>query len=212
MTATTTEPTTHTLEAPGRHAHLRRPAQRQPRTEPVLLLIGSPMGAARLRHARRPLHRPHGRHLRPARRRAQREGRPCQPVDARAARRRPASDHRGARCGPGRPVRQQRRRGERPGARRNGIRSRSGRSWRTSRRSLRVLPDREHALAAARDVHETYMRSWLGRRDGALHRAWSATRARSRPTGPTSRRRIRRCSGCRPRTTARGPTCCSART
>ena len=45
MTTTMTEPTTHTLEAPG--AVLTYDVRRNDAsTEPVLLLIGSPMGAA----------------------------------------------------------------------------------------------------------------------------------------------------------------------
>ncbi len=110
---TMTEPTTRTLEVPG--AVLTYDIRRAGSTpSPVLLLIGSPMGASGFVHPGRPLRRPHRRHLRPARRRAQHEGRPVQPVDARPARRRPPSDHRRARRRSGRPVRQQRRRGQRP--------------------------------------------------------------------------------------------------
>ncbi len=101
---------------PGRHAHVRRP---QPATcaEPPLFLIGSPMGAGGFGTLAVALHRPHRRDLRPARRRAQRQGRPGQHVHARAARRRRASGHRGARRRPGRPVREQRRRRQRARAR-----------------------------------------------------------------------------------------------
>ena len=41
-------------------------------------------------------------------------------------------------------------------------RSRSGRSWRTRPPAAVVLPDREAALAACRDVHESYLRGGTG--------------------------------------------------
>ena len=78
---TMTEPTTRTLDVPGAVlTYDVRPVDSS--TSPVLLLIGSPMGAGGFVHARRALHRPHGRHLRPARRRAQHEGRSGEPVHA----------------------------------------------------------------------------------------------------------------------------------
>jgi pimeloyl-ACP methyl ester carboxylesterase len=72
-----------------------------------------------------------------------------------------------------------------------------------------VLPDREHALAAARVVHETYPRSgWApGWRTSSPS---PAIRDRSPRRSPASRRPTRRCSACRPRTTARARTRCSA--
>ena len=74
-----------------------------------------------------------------------------------------------------------------------------------------LVPDPEHALAACRDIHETYQRDGMGpamakfiaivSHQGPITAAYS-----SRPP------RTRRCSACRPRTTARGTTCCSVRT
>ena len=59
--------TTMTLEVPGAIlAYDVRPNNST--TEPPLLLIGSPMGASGSATARRLLPRPHGRHVRPARR------------------------------------------------------------------------------------------------------------------------------------------------
>ncbi len=70
MSTNQTEPKTHTLDVPG--AVLPYDVRRNDAsTEPVLLLIGSPMGAGRIRHPGRALHRPHGRDLRPPRRGAQ---------------------------------------------------------------------------------------------------------------------------------------------
>jgi len=71
------------------------------------------------------------------------------------------------------------------------------------------LPDREPVLAASTDIHETYLRSGLARRWRSSSRS-SATRARSRPITLTSPPRIRPCSGCRPRTTALATTRSSA--
>ena len=51
-----------------------------------------------------------------------------------------------------------------------------------------VAPDREAALAAARAVRRHVPAQRLGCRDGAVHRASSATRARSPPTSPASPR------------------------
>ena len=65
-------------------------------------------------------------------------------------------------CRAGGPLRQQRRRGERAGAGRQATPSRSGRSSRTSRPTRRSCPTPRQALAAARDIHETYMRGGRG--------------------------------------------------
>ena len=133
------EPTTHTLDVPGavltydvRRARLaHRPGARRDRVAD---------GRQRLRHAGRPLHRSHRGDLRPARRRAQHQGRSRQPVHARRARRRPASAHRRARtrdrstCSPAAVARSTRW----PSWR--GTRSRSGPLSRTSRRSPRSCP------------------------------------------------------------------------
>jgi hypothetical protein len=74
-----------------------------------------------------------------------------------------------------------------------------------------ILPDREHAMAATRAVHETYQRSgWAPRWRSSSPSA--DIRDRSPRRSPASRRPTRRCSACRPRTTARAPTRCSART
>ena len=74
-TSTMTEPTTHTLEAPG--AVLTYDVRRNDSsTEPVLSDRRLADGREWLRDAGRSLRRPDGRDLRPARRRAQPEGRP----------------------------------------------------------------------------------------------------------------------------------------
>ena len=209
---TLTEPTRRPWPCPG--AVLTYDVRRadSDTTAPVAAHDRLADGRRRLRHAGRPLPRPHGHHLRPAGRRAEHQGRPDQPVDARAARRRCPPDHRRARLRSGRPVREQRRRGER--ARPRG-RAPGGcpRRWsRTSRRSPAMLPDREGALAACRAVHETYQAQRLRRGHGALHPRREPPGADRRRSSPASRRRIPRCSGCRPRTTARAPMRCSART
>ena len=92
--------TTHTLNVPGATlTYDIRPNDTS--TEPILLLIGSPMGAAGFgtlagHFADRTVvtYDPRGVG-------AQREDRSCQPVDARGARGRPASAHPGARRRPG---------------------------------------------------------------------------------------------------------------
>ncbi len=110
--ATLTEPVTRTLDAPG--AVITYDVRsNDASTAPVLMLIGSPMGASGFADPGEPLHRSNGRHLRPARRRAQHQGRSHLGVDAGAARRRHLARHlcdRGRAC---RPVREQRRRSER---------------------------------------------------------------------------------------------------
>ena len=176
---TMTEPTTHTLDVPGAVLTYDVRARRDHRA-PLLLMIGSPMGAGGFGTLAGPLHRPHRRHLRPARRRAQREGRPGQPVDARAARRRPASDHRG-RSAPARSTCSR-------AAAAPSTRSRS------SRRIPERRPDARRARAAARRrscptararwpsaeaIHETYQQQRLRRRHGAVHRRRRATEGRS---------------------------------
>ena len=169
MTATSTaRPKTETLEVPGRHADLRRPAQRREhRAGPAADRLAD--GRRRLRHPLRPLHRPHRRHLRPAGERAQRHDRSRQPGDARGPRRRPAPAHRRRRGRAGRPVRQQRRRGERAGPRGEAPAGRT--DARRARAAPRLDPPRPGARprrgpGRPRDVPTRR----LGRRDGALHR------------------------------------------
>ena len=57
-----TQPETHTLDAPGAvlHYDVRR---NDASTQPVLLLVGSPMGATGFVHPGRAFRRPHGRDL-----------------------------------------------------------------------------------------------------------------------------------------------------
>jgi len=69
------------------------------------------------------------------------------------------------------------------------------------------LPDREAVLAACADIRETYYVMASGRRWRSSSRS-SATRARSLTATPTSPARTPPCSGCRPRTTAPGTTRC----
>ena len=68
--------------------------------------------------------------------------------------------------------------------------------------AAQVVPDRDAALAACRAIHDTYQRSGSGAGMAHTSSPSSATRASSRTTSPNSRHRTRRCSGCRPRTTA----------
>ena len=76
-----------------------------------------------------------------------------------------------------------------------------------------LVPDREFALAACQDIHETYQRERLRAPAMAQFIAIvSHERSVHRRVRSRSRRPIRRCSGCRPRTTARATTRCSART
>ena len=158
---TMTEPTTRTVDAPG--ATLTYDVRTDRLADaPVLFLIGSPMGAGGFGTLAGALHRSHGRDLRPSRRRAQHEGRSGQPVHARAARRRRAPDHHRARRRPGRPLRQQRWRGQRARPRREATRTTSGRSSRTSHRSPSILPDREGAMAACQAIADTYQRDGFG--------------------------------------------------
>ena len=128
---------------------------------PALMIIGSPMDAGGLRHPRGPLHRPPRRHLRPARRGAQ--------PDRHAPRSTPeqhADDlHRviaGARRGPGRPVRQQRRRGQRArarGAHPEDVRRLVAHEPPTAA----LLPDRERgARGVPRHRATTYQRAGYG--------------------------------------------------
>ena len=116
MKSTIAEPTTQTLAVPG--ATLTYDVRRNDEsTEPVLFLIGSPMGAAgfgtlsgHFTDRTVVTYDPRG-----TERSARTE--PTKPSDARGPRRRPASDHPGDRWRAGRPVRQQRWRRERAGAR-----------------------------------------------------------------------------------------------
>ncbi len=71
--------------------------------------------------------------------------------------------------------------------------------------AMRELPDAETALAVCVDMHETYLRSGFGRPWRSSSR-WSASRARSPPTTWTGPLRTPPPSGCRPRTMARATT------
>jgi pimeloyl-ACP methyl ester carboxylesterase len=73
------------------------------------------------------------------------------------------------------------------------------------------LPDREHALAACQDIHDTYQRSGFGP-PWPSSSCSSATRAPSRPASPTRPLRTLPVSGCRRRTTAHATMCWSGRT
>ena len=74
-----------------------------------------------------------------------------------------------------------------------------------------ILPDRENAKAAVRAIQSSYQAGGFGA--GMAHFiAITSHRGPFPDDSPASRRRIRRCSGCRPRTTATGPMCCSRRT
>ena len=182
---TMTESTTRTLRRPG--AVLTYDVRRATgTTEPVLLLIGSPMGAGGFGTLAEPLRRPHRRDLRPARRRAQHEGRSREPVDARGARRRPASGHRGARrrarstCSPA-----------------AAGRSTRWRSWPRTPSDVRtlvahepplasILPDREAAMAAAEasTTRTSAAASAPAWRSSSRREPPGAVRPRSSPTSP----------------------------
>ena len=98
-TTATSSPITRTLKAPG--ATLTYDVRRNDastRTDPVPDRLAD--GRRRFRHARRPLRRPDRRHVRPARHRAQRPRRPGQRAHARRPRRRSAPDHPGGRWRP----------------------------------------------------------------------------------------------------------------
>ena len=199
-TTTTTEPVTATLEVPGATLtyDVRRNGQRQ-RAAAVPDRLAD--GRRRLPEPRRPLHRPHGVTYDPRGIRAERQDRSCEPITPEIQ----ADDvHRvieevGA---AGRPVREQRRCDHRARARRRCIRTTSGRSSRTSRRSRRSCPTRVRARPRARPSTTRTRRSGCGRRDGPLHRCGEPSAVRSPPRSSRSRRPIRRCSACRPRTTA----------
>ena len=204
---TMTEQMTNTLEAPGAVLTYDVRGADSDAITPVLLMIGSPMGAG-VRHARRALPGPHDRDLRPPRRGAQRQGRSDQRVDAPAACRRPAQDHRRARLGPGRHLREQRWRRERarprggaPGGRADARRPRP-----------RAAPSSRPrgALAACEAVRDAYQQHGFG--------VGMAVHPRRRTPGPMTLEfanqpdPIRRCSACPPWTTATGPTPCCTRT
>ena len=200
---TMTEPTTSTLEAPG--AVLTYDVRRNADSaEPVLLLIGSPMGASgfgtlagHFPDRTVVTYDPRGVE------RSTNDG-PGLPVDARGARRRPAPGHRGARRRARRPVRQQRRRRQRAGP------------GRPHPEDVRTLVAHEPPLAAAgagqrvragrraARSRETYQRGGMGAGDGDVHRD-------RQPPG-ADRRRLPRAAGAgsgdvRPadaRTTGRG--------
>ena len=202
---TVTESTTRTLDVPG--ATLTYDVRRAERPTSCRCSSSAHRWARRLRHAVRALPRSDDHHLRPARERAEHQAGHDDAVDARRSRRRPASDHPGSRRA-GRPVRQQRRRGERAGA---GGEAPGGRAdARRTRAAARVGPPRPRERAAAsRAVYETYMRA-AGAPGWPTSSPSSATAASSPTTSRSSPRPTRRCSGCRPRTTARGPIRCSA--
>ena len=137
---------------------------------------------------------------------------PASRVDARAARRRPASDHRRTGRRPGRPLRQQWRRGERarPGGRAPGGRP----DARRARAAAGLDPARPRGRAGRlpRPSHETYQRAasvpaWRTSSSSSSHQGPMTARVRRRSRVP-----IRPCSGCPPRTTATGPTRCCSRT
>ena len=203
-----TEPTTHTLDVPG--AVLTYDVRRndaEHRAGAAADRVAD--GRRRLRHAGGTLRRPHGRDLRPARRGAQQTHRRRNRVHARRARRRPAPADRGAGRRAGRPLRQQRWRGER--ARPGRPPPRAGPDARRARAAGR--PGAAGSRGGAGRVRRTSTRPTSAAASGRRWRSSSrssATRARSRPTSPTSPRRTRRCSGCRPRTTAPATTRCSA--
>ena len=181
---TTDQPTTHTLDVPG--ATLTYDVRRNDAsTEPILLLIGSPMGAAGFgtlagHFADRTVvtYDPRG-----VERSAKTD--PASPVDARRARRRPASDHPGARRRAGRPVRQQRRRGQRAGAR--GAASGGRADARRARAAARRDPARPRARAGRRAARSTRPTSAAAGAPGwRTSSPSSATRDRSPPSSPTS--------------------------
>ncbi len=209
---TMTEPTTHTLDVPGAVlTYDVRPADRLHRC-PGAAPHRFADGRRRVRHARRPLHRSHRGDLRPARRRAQREGRSGQPS------RRPeqhADDlHRiiaELGCGPVDLFASS-------GGAVNALALVAAHPEQV--RTLvahepplaSILPDREGAMAFTQAIHDTYQRSGFGAGMAQFivavsHQGPMTGRVRQR-----NRRPIRRCSGCRPRTTAPAPTRCSART
>ena len=136
------------------------------------------MGASGFGTLAEPLPRPHRGDLRPAGRRAQHEGRSGQPVHARAARRRPASAHRRARCRPGRPVRQQRRRGQR--ARPRGDAPGAGPDARRARAAARLDPARSRGRDGGHPGDPRHVRAQRLRcRHGAVHRRRGPPRGRS---------------------------------
>ena len=212
MTAsTTTSPTTHTLEVPG--ALLTYDVRRNDTSdEPVLFLIGSPMGAAGFGTL--------AGHF---------ADRTVVTYDPRGAERSRRTDgaatstpeehgddlHRviaAARRRTGRPVRQQRRRRQRARAGRPppGGRPHAGRARAAARR--RWCPTASTRWRRAATSHDTYQRAGMGPAMAKFIAHRQPPGARSRPTTSQRPPRTRRCSACRPRTTARGTTCCSGRT
>ena len=140
------------------------------------------------------------------------QGRPVQRVDARPARRRPPSRHRGARRRAGRPLRQQWRRGQRtrPGAEASG----AGPDARRARAAAGGDPARPRGRdgGSPEAIGDTYQRSGFGPAMAQFIVCVGHQRADHRPEFAASRRPTRRCSGCRPRTTAPAPTRCWPRT
>ena len=188
MKNTMTEPT-QTARRAGRRADLRRPAQRRDnRAAAVPDRLAD--GRRRLRHPGRATSRSHRRHLRPARRRTQHQGRPDDRVDARSARRRPASDHPGEVGGPvdlfassGGAVNALALVAKHPEDVRTLVAHEPP--------AAAVLPDRENAHGRGARHQRDVQAQRLGRRDGALHR-------RRQPRGRVPRR-LRQPARARPR-------------
>ena len=158
---TMTEPTTQTLDAPG--ATLTYDVRPRPgRAEPPLFLIGSPMGAGGFGTLAG--HFPDRTVVTYDPRGVERSMKadPSHPVHARAARRRPAPDHRrsSARarstCSPAAAARSTRW----PSSR--STRRTSGRSSRTSRRSPRSCPIARARWPSPQAIADTYQRSGFG--------------------------------------------------
>src|SRR5262245_22172366 len=156
-----------------RDRDVRRPRQRLDRPAgPVPHRLAN--GRRRLRDAREPLPGPDGRDVRPAGRRAQRQGRPHDRVDAGAARRRHPRGDRGAGPWPGRPLREQRWRGQRAGPRRppHGRRPDPRRS-RTAARRVAAGPG--GSLRGDGGHRDDLPARWHGPCDGQIHHARHAS-------------------------------------
>ena len=111
----------------------------------------------------------------------------------------------------GRPVREQRRRGQRarPGGRAPGGRA----DARRARAAAGVDPARSRgAMAFTQAIARHVPAQRVRPGDGAVHPRRQPPGADHRRASPPRPHRIRRCSGCRPRTTASGPTRCCSRT
>ena len=208
MTTTTDRARHETLEVPGRDPHLRRPPERRDdRAAAVPHRLAD--GRGRVRHARAATS-PTARSS-PTTRAATASAAPptTRPRRSRPRSRRTTSTRiiEALGAGPGRPVREQRRRHRRPGARREVSRTTSG-----------SLVAHEPPLAVARPgpragtrrrtaaIHDAYMANGCGAGMAQVHAGRDAPRPVHGRGGRGSPRRTRRCSACRPRTTARAPT------